>query len=239
MMTQWPESIPLHPWFRSRTLKRKHSIPEFETDDSPLSPVSPPPPLDPTSPEPLKHITKRRRCDVLETGFAHLSLYNIDGDVIIPDEDSELSPPPPPLAASTSTINPPVLAVGGRISPENVQGDTKRAPLVDQATDQDHDVDILPNLVPEESPVEFTISPSLINHLKALPNPYKLPVKPSPAEDVNRAVILYRPLLLPNPSPRDEELENNRGNDSRDEVQVDHQSEDVNDSDSDAMDVEF
>lgn len=87
-MTTWAYPVhSMHPWFRSPSLKRKASSSD-EDDDLPTTVHG----LSVNSDSPVSPV-KRRRCDILEHGIAHLSLNTAAGIRVLSAPPSKVDAP--------------------------------------------------------------------------------------------------------------------------------------------------
>lgn len=219
-MTTWVQPIH-HPWFDRSPLKRKLSSADDERRSSPYQRLSP----SPTS------RAKRRKFNTLEHGFAHLSLApapvhpNSSGLLITPivhptASSSEYSTFPPTSVVLPSSVEEPpheLETLAPEVSMEcedereckhssvqvcsssfeNTCTDLSDKPMA--STDSD-----MPKACADRCP-RFSISTPLLQRLRKQQTA-PLPIIPisSPSTD-GGALVLYRPLRPPSPSPKVDE----------------------------------
>jgi hypothetical protein len=125
-MTTWAYPVSTHPWFRMPSHKRKaYDLDASSSDSSDLESYSAP--------------AKRRRCDVLENGLAHLSLDHAAEAAKIPythlhrsegRKGGPRSPSPQPLpgqswnAYNHSTLDQPTHDIASIVLPSSVEEPT-------------------------------------------------------------------------------------------------------------------
>ncbi|OAX44165.1 hypothetical protein K503DRAFT_778758 [Rhizopogon vinicolor AM-OR11-026] len=212
-MTTWVQPIH-HPWFDRSPLKRKLSNADDERRPSPYQRSSP----SPTS------RAKRRKFNTLEHGFAHLSLASASvhphpaGGLLItpiahPSVSSEYSSFPPASVVLPSSVEEPPHELETSAHEVSMEyGDEREylsdTPMVSADFDMPTacaDSDKLKSH--EEAPISprFSISTPFLQRLRkhqTAPQPI-IPIS-SASVDIG-ALVLYRPLRPPSPSPKVDE----------------------------------
>ncbi|KAF9813032.1 hypothetical protein IEO21_05818 [Rhodonia placenta] len=214
-MTTWAYAPDMHPWFRTPSLKRK----SLDDDDISIVECRPQPPVPPRA--------KRRRYEVLENGFARLTLSAAaDGSYIAPQNSdvtmARAPTPKPSFGPAWESYSPPVLhmdppptpvvrpsAIEEPMAPEQVLDLPDVRMKVPSWYEIEKDRIVITDLedsdneeqeqgAASQATASLSVSPALLDRLSKHAATSVLPQHFEP--DPSKALVLFRPLVASHPS---------------------------------------
>ncbi|KAF8972975.1 hypothetical protein BDZ97DRAFT_1912576 [Flammula alnicola] len=239
--TWTPTSHIRHPWFDNVVMKRKHRETVGSGDEDSEQPEAPPStpvlqavPSTSTSTGASAQAPprKRRRCSILEHGFAHLSLGGeVPPPLTPPIMDTEMLTPP---AYPSPPLQPAYIVEEPRIPEIKMKTSSWYEPEPDRIVITDMDSFTQSDDEEEEN---VTINPVLLDRIRTSKfdssNGRRRP--PSTTSNTSQALVLFRPLPL---SDREIERANEIRAKREENMKVETKRERAVEVDDDAMDVE-